>query len=488
VLLRLKPDGPATARLAFPAAEVIEVVTADRRHRIEATLSADGLTLTVPEPGPVEVIRGEDLFPPKGAPHGYRHRASDPERNLLYRPGRWFHDRNVEVTYRRRENRPAPVTTAGSLPRTLARLRAGKALTLGVSGDSISTGLDASALSNAPPNQPGYPDLVAAQLRAAFGGAVTLKNRAVSGWSVANGVADLDKLLAEKPDLVVVAYGMNDVGRRDSKWFGGQTKTVIERVRAALPTAEVILVSPMLGHAEWVHTPRAMFAKYRDELRALAGPGVALADVTAVWEAMLRHKHDLDLTGNGLNHPNDFGHRLYAQAVLSLLGGWTRLPPLPDRQGFAAPFAGVSGGALVVAGGANFPDKKPWEGGKKVWYDTVFVLERPDGAWKVAGRLPRPLGYGVSVTHGGGVVCVGGSDADRHHAEAFRLEWKGGKVVHSPLPPLPCPVANGCGALVGDTLTVVGGLESPDAVKASSRAFAIDLAAATPAWREVAAY
>jgi len=33
---------------------------------------------------------------------------------------------------------------------------------------------------------------------------------------------------------------------------------------------------------------------------------------------MLEHKHDFDLTGNGLNHPNDFGHRLYAQTLLSL--------------------------------------------------------------------------------------------------------------------------------------------------------------------------
>jgi len=23
-----------------------------------------------------------------------------------------------------------------------------------------------------------------------------------------------------------------------------------------------------------------------------------------------------DLTGNGINHPNDFGHRLYAQVIL----------------------------------------------------------------------------------------------------------------------------------------------------------------------------
>ena len=66
-------------------------------------------------------------------------------------------------------------------------------------------------------------------------------------------------------------------------------------------------------------------------------------------------------------------------------GDWTRLPSLPDKEGFAGSFAGVSNGALIVAGGANFPDKKPWEGGGKVWYDTVFVLQRPDGEWNVAG-------------------------------------------------------------------------------------------------------
>lgn len=96
--------------------------------------------------------------------------------------------------------------------------------------------------------------------------------------------------------------------------------------------------------------------------------------------------------------------------------GWSALPPLPDSPGVAAPFAGVSGGALLVAGGANFPEAPPWSGGKKVWHDTVLVLDTPTGSWKIAGKLPRPLGYGVSVTHDGAVICIGGSDADRQHA------------------------------------------------------------------------
>ncbi|MFO0044239.1 MAG: galactose oxidase, partial [Armatimonadota bacterium] len=53
--------------------------------------------------------------------------------------------------------------------------------------------------------------------------------------------------------------------------------------------------------------------------------------------------------------------------------GWKQLPPLPDPEGFAAPFAGMSHNQLLVAGGANFPDKRPWEGGTKVWYDKVFA-------------------------------------------------------------------------------------------------------------------
>jgi hypothetical protein len=30
-------------------------------------------------------------------------------------------------------------------------------------------------------------------------------------------------------------------------------------------------------------------------------------------------RHFVDVTGNGVNHPNDYGHRLYAQAILALL-------------------------------------------------------------------------------------------------------------------------------------------------------------------------
>ncbi|MBM4076752.1 MAG: galactose oxidase, partial [Planctomycetes bacterium] len=55
---------------------------------------------------------------------------------------------------------------------------------------------------------------------------------------------------------------------------------------------------------------------------------------------------------------------------------WDNLPSIPDSQGFAGMYAGVSNDVLVVAGGANFPRGFPWEGGTKAFYDSIFVLDR----------------------------------------------------------------------------------------------------------------
>ena len=323
VLLQLAPEGPIESRLAFPAAEIISIEAADGSQKFElgkdCQLSDDQQRLVWKSPTKIEAITSAQMFPPKDAPNSYRHRASNPEQNMFYAPGKYFHQHDVEITYRRAGASPAKHQSPRGLMRTLEKLRAGKSLRLGISGDSISTGLDASGTTQTAPNQPGYPELVAAQLTSDFGVNIELTNRSVPGWSIANGLKDLDAMLASQPELLIVAYGMNDVGRRDPAWFAEQARTLEQRAREKIPELEIIWVAPMLGHSEWVHTPRAMFAAYRDELKKLVGEHSGLADLTEVWSIMLERKHDLDLTGNGLNHPNDFGHRLYAQAVLACL-------------------------------------------------------------------------------------------------------------------------------------------------------------------------
>ncbi len=164
---------------------------------------------------------------------------------------------------------------------------------------------------------------------------------------------------------------------------------------------------------------------------------------------------------------------------------WKQLPPAPDSVGLAAPFAGVSGGALLVAGGANFPDKMPWEGGQKVWHDTIYVLTEPGGAWRSGFKLPRPIAYGVSVTTSEGLLCAGGADAHDHLRDVFLLRWAGEKITSKPLPPLPRTMANGCGARIGDTVYLAGGSERPDATNAMKSFWSLNLGATDPQWHEL---
>lgn len=162
---------------------------------------------------------------------------------------------------------------------------------------------------------------------------------------------------------------------------------------------------------------------------------------------------------------------------------WESLPSIPDSNGFASPFVGVNYGALIVAGGSNFPDKKLWEGGSKAWYDTVFALAEPNGEWKRVGKLPRPIAGGVSVSTRSGIACIGGGDATKCYADCFLLKVKNGSVITTPLPSLPKPCANAACMLVGDTIYVAGGIERPDATNTLNTFWALDLRNTSAGWQ-----
>ena len=138
---------------------------------------------------------------------------------------------------------------------------------------------------------------------------------------------------------------------------------------------------------------------------------------------------------------------------------WQELPSLPDELGVAGPFAGVHNDALIVAGGANFP-QPVWDNDKQ-WHDRIYVLTKSETGyeWKSGGRLPRPTAYGVSVSMPQGVVCVGGNDANSVFDSAFLLTWDSSReqVIQSPLPSLPKPCAYGAATTIGSTVYLSGG-------------------------------
>ncbi|HEY2585652.1 MAG TPA: kelch repeat-containing protein [Tepidisphaeraceae bacterium] len=165
---------------------------------------------------------------------------------------------------------------------------------------------------------------------------------------------------------------------------------------------------------------------------------------------------------------------------------WSSLPALPDPRGLAGGFAGVSGGAVIFAGGSNFPDGPPWEGGRKAWYDGVYTLDVSGGCWWLVGSLPGPRGYGASVSYRGAVICIGGGDARRNVPDVTRLRLDGSHLTVMSLPPLPVALANCCAAVVEDELYVACGQQSPDSTEASRDAYRISLARPDARWECIA--
>ena len=167
---------------------------------------------------------------------------------------------------------------------------------------------------------------------------------------------------------------------------------------------------------------------------------------------------------------------------------WEKLKPLPDDVGFAGSAAGLDHGHLIVAGGANFPGGRPWDNAVKTWHDRVFVLRDDAKQWEeLSERLPRPLGYAVSLTTPYGVAVIGGNNADGFARDAFLMRVASGRLEIEPLPPLPRPLANAAGEIIGTTLYLAGGQTAADSPRAESSFLSLDLAqpAAKRRWREL---
>lgn len=146
------------------------------------------------------------------------------------------------------------------------------------------------------------------------------------------------------------------------------------------------------------------------------------------------------------------------------------LPDLPPNTGYttqpglAGPYTGMDDGVLIVAGGANFPGKLPWEGGTKMYYDEIFILKKNTGeeyTWeKTAEKIPFASAYGGAVETPNGLLCFGGNTSDECIAESWLIDYNPvtGGVEINPGPALPLPLTHFAFAKVDGNVFVAGGL------------------------------
>lgn len=155
--------------------------------------------------------------------------------------------------------------------------------------------------------------------------------------------------------------------------------------------------------------------------------------------------------------------------------------------GMAGPIAGIHDDALIVAGGANFPEGMPWKGGKKAYLKEGFVFSRsPNGKLKSESSfvLTQTLAYAAACSTPSGIVVAGGENEDGFSSKAWLLQWdkKNRQVKIRPLPDLPQPLTGAAMAASGDFVYLAGGQSDKGT---SSHFFRLNIKSNGSAWEEL---
>ena len=166
------------------------------------------------------------------------------------------------------------------------------------------------------------------------------------------------------------------------------------------------------------------------------------------------------------------------------------LPPPTEEGGpnigLAGVFAGFVGGELLVAGGANFPEGTPAEGGVKRYHADTYVYDAASGWRLFPDNLPEARAYGVAVGLPDGILCIGGCDERRCTADVRLLTLENGAPVLKDYPSLPRPLAHAAGCRIGDRIYVAGGIGTVDDARTTSDFFVLDLHRLDRGWSELA--
>lgn len=240
---------------------------------------------------------------------------------LFYSEDGTFHKKQISITYRHDS------TFGGSMPEpqghkvknTLDKLEKNKELKVVFYGDSITVGANCSSFLKVEPHMPSWTELVIQALKERYQNEkLTFINSAVGGMTSQWGAKNVKThVIKFDPDLVFIGFGMNDSW--DQEEYKENIKKIIMTVHENNQNCEFVLIAPMLPNREI-----AGFYYFQDKfvtvLHELAQEysGVAVADVTQMHIRLLEKKHYYDMTGNNVNHPNDFLARIYAQIIMEI--------------------------------------------------------------------------------------------------------------------------------------------------------------------------
>lgn len=334
-------------QLLYPIKSIVSVRSADLK-----TLYTEGIDYKVTADGNIEIIRTGSIpvlsysdyhFPnyssvkdslktkfPAADNSGWGYIRAEIDTN---NPGmsRW----TLAVTYEHDGESVVSVPTdkSAKFSKLITKLEAGEDVTVVSMGDSITCGWSSSSLVNIAPFCPSYNKMVCKFIQKKYGIKATLKNIAVSGSESAvgnnsGGLVKVNEACAADPDLVIVAYGMNDGTHMEPATYISNINTIVSTIEQKCPDACIVVVGTCLPNAEVGYNPgvtllrhHITYAEYLANAEKNTWKNAALADVTTANVEVFERKVYQDVAGSNSNHPNDYMHRIYSQVVLQTMFG-----------------------------------------------------------------------------------------------------------------------------------------------------------------------
>lgn len=318
--------GETEAPLLYHPDRVIAVLSSDLKTQYKEGVDyiiRDG-KICLTEQTSMPVFSLEEYYP-KELKDGYSFQTTvEGFENIRYGEEDTFFKMQVSVTYTHSDAWEGIIPKKSEkLQRFLDKAASGQPVTVLFYGDSITTGCNSSKMVNVPPYAPCWYEMVIDTMKKHFGNPnIRYVNTAVGGKNSDWALEELlERAIDVNPDLMIYGFGMND-GWRPAKEFCELTGKVLDRFTEACPDADVAVIATMLPHFRvkgfWGNQDT-----YEEGLYDLCEKyeHTDVVPVNSMHKAILQKKRYYDMTGNNVNHPNDFMARVYAQTIIKTILG-----------------------------------------------------------------------------------------------------------------------------------------------------------------------
>jgi cyclically-permuted mutarotase family protein len=139
------------------------------------------------------------------------------------------------------------------------------------------------------------------------------------------------------------------------------------------------------------------------------------------------------------------------------------LPVQPNgliHMGLSGVVSGVVGDQIIIAGGNNFPEGLPWEGGIKKYYKRVFVYNNQKDTLLNTStfNLSANVAYAAVAQLKDGIFYAGGENENGPLSSAYfikKSKWQSFEIIE--LPSLPIAITNAVAVATENAVYVLGG-------------------------------